>query len=102
MLTPPLFLQDITCLTRIRVILKQQGASSKINISKSQALLAYLILFYIKRIDKTGQIVWSQFSIKIFGVHFGKSVLVNSNLDKIRQSLTKKINISNRVQLSLG
>ena len=34
--------------------------------------------------------VWSQFSIKIFGVHFGNSVLDNSNWDKISHSLTKK------------
>ena len=34
--------------------------------------------------------VWSQFSIKIFGVHFGNSVLDNSNWDKISPSLTKK------------
>ena len=35
--------------------------------------------------------VWSQFSIKIFGVHFGNSVLDNSNWDKISHSLTKRI-----------
>ena len=34
--------------------------------------------------------VWSQFSIKIFGVHFGNSVLDNSNWDKISHSLTKR------------
>ena len=34
--------------------------------------------------------VRSQFSIKIFGVHFGNSVLDNSNQDKISYSLTKK------------
>ena len=33
---------------------------------------------------------WSQFSIKIFGVHFGNPVLDNSNWDKISHSLTKK------------
>ena len=33
----------------------------------------------------------SQFSIKIFGVHFGNSVLDNSNWDKISHSLTKRI-----------
>ena len=42
-----------------------------------------------KRIDKTGQMVWSQFSIKIFGIHFGNSVLDNSKWDKINHSLTK-------------
>ena len=34
--------------------------------------------------------VWSQFSIKILGVHFGNSVLHNSNLDQISHRLTKK------------
>ena len=34
--------------------------------------------------------VWSKFPIKIFGVHFGNSVLDNSNWDKISHSLTKK------------
>ena len=34
--------------------------------------------------------VRSQFSIKIFGIHFGNSVLDNSNQDKISYSLTKK------------
>ena len=38
--------------------------------------------------------VWSQFSIKIFGVHFGNSVLDNSNLDKINHSLRKKSHTS--------
>ena len=35
--------------------------------------------------------VWSQFSIKIFGVNFGNYVLDNSNWDKISHSLRKKI-----------
>ena len=35
--------------------------------------------------------VWSKFPIKIFGVHFGNSVLDNSNWDKISHSLTKRI-----------
>ena len=34
--------------------------------------------------------IWSQFSIKIFGVHFGNFVLTNFNWDKIRHSLVKK------------
>ena len=34
--------------------------------------------------------VWSQFFIKIFGVHFGNSVLDNCNWDRISVSLTKK------------
>ena len=34
--------------------------------------------------------VWSQFSIKTFGVNFGNSVLDNFNWDKIIHSLIKK------------
>ena len=37
--------------------------------------------------------VWSQFSIKILGVHFGSFVLDNSNSAKISHSLAKKINV---------
>ena len=33
--------------------------------------------------------VWSQFSIKIIGLHFGNSVLDNSDWDKISHCLTK-------------
>ena len=40
--------------------------------------------------------VWSQFSIKIFGVHFGNSVVDNSNWDKISHSLTKKLHMWGR------
>ena len=40
--------------------------------------------------------VRSQFSIKIFGVHFGNSVLDNSNQDKISYSLTKKSHTSEK------
>ena len=35
--------------------------------------------------------VWSQYFIKILGLHFGNSVLDNSDWDKISHSLTKKI-----------
>ena len=45
--------------------------------------------------------VWSQFRIKIFRVNFGKSVLDNSNGVKISNSLTKKVNNSNRICNSL-
>ena len=45
--------------------------------------------------------VWSQFSVKIFGVHFGNSVLDNSNWNKISHSLAKKLNTWNRVPLPL-
>ena len=33
--------------------------------------------------------VWTQFSIKILGVHYGNSVLDNSSWDKISHSLAK-------------
>ena len=33
---------------------------------------------------------WLQFSIKILGVHFGNSVIDNSNWNKISHTLTKK------------
>ena len=45
--------------------------------------------------------VWSQFRIKIFRVNFGKSVLDNSDGDKISNSSTKKVNNSNRICNSL-
>ena len=35
--------------------------------------------------------LWSQFSIKIFGVNFGNYVLDNFSWDKISHSLTKKL-----------
>ena len=35
---------------------------------------------------------WSQFSIKILGVHFDSFVVDNSSWDKISHSLTKKQN----------
>ena len=41
------------------------------------------------------QKVWSQFSIKILGIHFGNSALDNTNWDELSHSLTKKINIWN-------
>ena len=43
--------------------------------------------------------VWSQFSNKTLGAHFGNSLLHNLNWVKISQSLAKKIKIWNRVQL---
>ena len=36
---------------------------------------------------------WSQFSIKIVGVNFGKSIHDNRNWDKIYNNLTKKIQV---------
>ena len=45
--------------------------------------------------------VWSQFSIKIFGVNFGNSVLDNSNWSKISHSLTKKSHTCEEVRAHL-
>ena len=45
--------------------------------------------------------VWSQFSIKILGAHFGNSVLDYSSWDKISHSLAKKINIWKKAQLCI-
>ena len=45
--------------------------------------------------------VWSQFSIKIFGVNFGNSVLDNSNWNKISHSLTKKSHTCEEVRAHL-
>ena len=36
------------------------------------------------------EIVWSLFSTKVLGLHFGNSVLHNSNWDKVSHSLEKK------------
>ena len=33
--------------------------------------------------------MWSQFSIKILGLHFGNSILDNSDWDKISHNLAK-------------
>ena len=45
---------------------------------------------YKNRLDKPGRIVWSQFFIKILGVHFVNSVLDNNKCDKINYKLTKR------------
>ena len=60
-------LRDINWHTRIRSILKshEKASSSKTNFSKIQALWAGA---YENRIDKSGQIIWSQLYIKTLGV----------------------------------
>ena len=59
-----IFLRDIDCLPRIQAILNlyEKASSSKINLSKSQALW---VGAYKNRFDKPGKMVWSNFSIKI-------------------------------------
>ena len=95
-----IFLRDIECLTRIQAILNlyEKASSSKINLSKSQALWAGT---YKNRYDKPRKMVWSNFSIKILGITFDNAVPDNSNWDKISANITKRIHISNRVRLSL-
>ena len=85
-----IFWRDINCLIRIQLILKlyEKAFSSKTNFSKIHALWASTYRF---RIDKPGQMVWSQFSIKILGVHFVNFVLDNNNWDLINDKSTKKI-----------
>ena len=43
---------------------------------------------------------WSQFSVKIVGVHFPNAVCDNRNWDKIYDNLTNKIHIWKKMQLS--
>ena len=83
-----IFLRDIDCLTRIQAILNlyEKASSSKINLSKSQALWAGS---YKNRYDKPGKIVWSNFSIKILGITFDNAVPDNSNWDKISANIAK-------------
>ena len=45
--------------------------------------------------------IWSNFSIKILGINFDNYVQDNSNWDKIRDNIAKKIHMWNRVRLSL-
>ena len=45
--------------------------------------------------------VWSNLAIKILGINFGNFTLDNSIWDKISANITRKINLQNRVRLSL-
>ena len=88
-------LRDINCHTRIKSILKlyEKAYSSKMNFSKIQTLWSRACK---NRIVRPWQIVWSQFSIKILGVHFVNSVLDNNNWDIING---KKKKIGTKVTL---
>ena len=90
-MTAPDFLRNINCHSRIQSILKsfEKASSSKINISKIQALWAGT---YIKKHDKSDQMVLSQLSIKIFGAHFDNSILENNTWDIIIDKLAKTSN----------
>ena len=87
-----LFLRDFSCLTKIDLILElcEKASSSKINFSKSQTLWGVACT---NRIYKPRQMSWSQFSIKIVGVHFRNSAHDNRNRDEIYDNLTKKTHI---------
>ena len=75
----------------------KKGSSSNINFPKSQALWAGA---YKNRIGKPGQMVLSQFSFIILGVHLVNSVHNNNNWNNIIDKLTKQ-NIWNSVRLFL-
>ena len=95
-----IFLRDIDCLPRIQAILNlyEKASSSKINLSKSQALW---VGAYKNRFDKPGKMVWSNFSIKMLGITFENYTPDNSIWEKITKNITKRILIWNRVRLSL-
>ena len=95
-----IFLSDINSLNRLQTILKiyEDASSSKINFGKSQALW---LGGYKDRYDKPGTMIWSNFSIKILGINFENFVQDNSNWEKIRDNTAKKIQMWNRVRLSL-
>ena len=88
-------LRGISLLNRIQSIfkLRENVSSSKINVNKSQALQAG---DYNNRFNTPGDMIWSNFSIKILGIKFGNFTLGNSIWDKI---ITKKISQKNQ---SLG
>ena len=51
--------------------------------------------------EKPGNMIWSNFSIKILGINFHNFISDNSNWEKIKDNIAKKIHIWNRVRLSL-
>ena len=95
-----IFLRDIDCLNRIQTILElyEKASSSKINLSKSQALWAG---GYKNRYDKPRNMKWSNLSIKLLGINFENFVPDNSNRNKISIHIAKRIHFWNRVRLSL-
>ena len=95
-----IFLRDIDFLNDFKQfwIYMKKHLSSKINLSKSQALWTG---GYKNRYDKPENMAWSNFSIKILGITFDNFVPDNSNWDKISANIAKRIHIWNRVRLSL-
>ena len=80
--------RDINWKTRIQTMLKphEKAPSSKTNFSKIRGLWA---VTYKIRIDKPGQMMWSQLYIKILGMGFVNSVLDNNNWDIIYDKYSK-------------
>ena len=95
-----IFLGDIDSLIRLQKILElyEVASSSKINLTKSQTLWSGS---YKNRYNKPGKMILSNFSIKILGIISDNFISDNSNWDKIVDNIAKKINIWNRVRLSL-
>ena len=94
-----IFLRNFSCLTKTWLILElsEKASSSKMSFSKKQPLWG---VGYKIRIDKTREMTWSQFSIKMVGVSFHGSAYDNRNWDKIFDNLTKNNQIWNTMQLS--
>ena len=83
LMTLIVLLRNMKCHNRIQSLLKShEKASQKKHSSKIQALWTVV---YKYRIDKTGQMMWSQLYIKILRVHFLNSVLDKNNWDIINE-----------------
>ena len=87
-----IFLRDFSCVTKVELILElsQKASSSSMNFSKCQILWG---VAYKNRINKSRQMAWSQFSIKMVGVHFDNFAIDKRNWGKIYYNLTKKNHI---------
>ena len=59
----------------------------KSTLIKSQALWSGS---YNDRYGKPGNMIWSNFSIKILGINFDNFISDNSNWDKIKDNITEK------------
>ena len=81
-------LKEINCHNRIQSILKshEKASSSKTNFSRIQAVWAGA---YKNRIDKPGQMIWSQLYIKILGLHFVHSVFDNNKWEIMNDKYIK-------------
>ena len=93
-----IFLRDINCLNRKQTILKlyKKTSSSMINFSKSQVSW---VGEYRNRLSQPGNMDWSHFSIKIFGINLGNSTLGNSSWDKTSENIAKKTKSISQAEL---